>query len=489
MRKHTTMAHLPALALLALVIALSGCEGNEKGKVPVTAASREALNHFTQGRTLAENLRLTDASEHFQKALEKDPNFALAHLYLAQSAGTAKEFFDHLKQAVALSGKASEGEQMMILGFEAGSNADAMKQREYYQKLTTLFPNDQRALTLLGINYFGQQDYAKAAEYLKKATQIAPEFAPAYNQLGYAYRFLNQFDDAEATFKKYTELIPNDPNPYDSYGELLLKRGRFDESIAQYRKALSVNPTFQNSFLAIAANLMYQGKHEEARAEMEKAYEIARNAGEQRAALFTKTITYVDEGKPDLALLEMDKQYVIAEKTNDVGSMSGDLVAMGNILLEIGKYDDARAHFEKSAAMVAASDLPQGIKDNTMMFQHYNAARVAIMKKDFKTATAELDQFRQRAEAMKNEVQTRLVHEVAGTMALQQKNYDAVISELQQANQQNPYNHYRIALALQAKGDKDRAKEFFSQAAKFNSLPGLNYAFVRTKAEKMLAIQ
>jgi len=35
------------------------------------------------------------------------------------------------------------------------------------------------------------------------------------------------------------------------------------------------------------------------------------------------------------------------------------------------------------------------------------------------------------------------------------------------------------------KGDKEKAQELFAQAAGFNSLPQLNYAFVRTKAQKM----
>ena len=493
MKRHSYFLS-PSALLLAFILALGGCAKKDEGKVPITTTSEEALTSFIAGRTLQENLRLTDAAEHFRKALDKDPNFAMAHLYLAGSAGTAKEFFDHLAQAVALSDKVSEGERLWILGTEAGSHADATKQREYYQKLVTLFPDDQRAQTLLGINYFGQQDYAKAVEFLQKATQIAPDFAPAYNQLGYAYRFLNQFADAENTFKKYTELIPNDPNPYDSYAELLLKMGRFDESIAQYRKALNVNPNFANSFAGIAAGLLYQGKYDDALAETQKAYVSARNDGEQRAALSMKTIIYVDEGKPDLALQEMEKQYAIAEKTNDVASMAGDLTAMGNILLEMGKYDEALAHFEKGTKIVAESELPQGNKDVNAMFSHFNTAQVALMKNDFKTAGAEQNTFRQLADQGKNENQIRLAHELAGMIALGQKRYDDAIAELQQANQQNPYNHYRIALAYAAKGDKDRARESCVRAAKFNGLPalfnglpGLNYAFIRTKAEKMLA--
>jgi len=487
MKRYHVLMLLPVLLLVAFVITLGVGGKKDEGKTPVTTSSSEALSQFLEGRTLAENLRQTDAIEHFQKALEKDPNFAMAHLYLAQSAGTAKEFFDHLKQAVALSDKVSEGERLWILGSEAASHGDAMKQRGLYQKLVTLFPSDERALTLLGINYFGQQGYAKAVEYLKKATVVAPAYAPAYNQLGYAYRFLNQFADAEATFKKYIELIPNDPNPYDSYAELLLKTGRFDDSIIQYRKALSINPQFANSFSGIAAALMYGGKHNEALAELQKAYDMARNDGERRGALFAKTVVYVDQGKPNLALQELDKQYAIAEKTKDAAFMAGDLTAMGIILLEVGKYDDAKGRFDKAADIVAQSDLPAAVKENAKMFRHYNAAQVALMKKDFKTASSELDQFRQRAEASKNENQERLVHEASGMIALEQKNYDAAIAELEQANQQNPYNHYRIALAYQAKGDKEKAKQYLTRAAKFNGLPLLNYAFIRTKAEKMLA--
>jgi tetratricopeptide (TPR) repeat protein len=219
--------------------------------------------------------------------------------------GTNREFFDQLKMAVALSNKVYEGERLNILGLEAGAYRDPIKQRELYQRLVTLFPSDERALTPLSINYFVQQDYSKAAEYLKRATVIALAFAPAYNQLGYSYLFQDQFAEAENAFKKYAELIPNDPNPYDSYAELLLKAGRFNEAITQYRKALSLDPQFTGSFNGIAAALMFAGNHDEALAEIQKAYDTARNEGEQRTALFTKTIIYVDQRKFALAYQAM----------------------------------------------------------------------------------------------------------------------------------------------------------------------------------------
>ena len=70
-------------------------------------------------------------------------------------------------------------------------------------------------------------------------------------------------------------------------------------------------------------------------------------------------------------------------------------------------------------------------------------------------------------------------------IALADKDYDKAISELQQTGQQNPQNFYRLCQAYQGKGDKAKAKEYCTKAAEFNSLPQLNYAFIRTKAKKM----
>jgi hypothetical protein len=41
-----------------------------------------------------------------------------------------------------------------------------------------------------------------------------------------------------------------------------------------------------------------------------------------------------------------------------------------------------------------------------------------------------------------------------------------------------------LSQAYQGKGDAAKAKEFAQKAANFNSLPAIQYAFVRTKAAK-----
>jgi tetratricopeptide (TPR) repeat protein len=170
-----------------------------------------------------------------------------------------------------------------------------------------------------------------------------------------------------------------------------------------------------------------------------------------------------------------------------VPAMAGDLQMKGNVLLEMGKYDDARKAYDEALKMTTESNLSKEIKDNAGLFHHYNLARVAIAKKDLAAAKTETETFRKGTEAAKNQNQLKQAHELAGRIALEEKNYDAAVSELGQANQQNPDTLYLLGEAYKGKGDAAKAKESFTKAAKFNSLPQLNYAFVRTKAEKALA--
>jgi tetratricopeptide (TPR) repeat protein len=488
------------LAAFVLAVVLCGCQMDasktsaaapdtsaKNGKIPVTTASEEARKEFLAGRDLAEKLRITDSIAHYDKALSLDPNFALAELNRAQSSPTAKEFFEHLKKAVALSDKASDGERMLIEAAQAGANADPTKQKEILEKLVAAYPNDERAHFNLGGYYFGQQDFNQAIVHYKKATELAPDYSTAFNILGYAYRQNEAYGDAENAFKKYIELIPNDPNPYDSYAELLLKMGRFDEAITQYNKALSIEPNFINSHFGIAAALTYKGDANAALAELDKMTQKARTDGERRTALFGRTVVAVDSGKFDQALAETAKQYAIAQKNNDAAAMTGDLQLKGNILLEMGKLDDARQAYEQALKTTNDSGLSKAIKDNTALFHHYNLARVAIAKKDLATAKTETDTFRQGVEAAKNANQLKLAHELAGRIALAERNFDTAIAEFGQANQQNPDVLYQLGWAYEGKGDAAKAKDSYSRAAKFNSLPLLNYAIVRHKAEKALA--
>src|SRR5262245_32172466 len=84
------------------------------GKIPITTSSEEARKEFLTGRDLNEKLLVQDSIAHYDKAISLDANFAYAELNRAGVSPTGKEFFDHLKKAVSLADKASNGEKLLI---------------------------------------------------------------------------------------------------------------------------------------------------------------------------------------------------------------------------------------------------------------------------------------------------------------------------------------------------------------------------------------
>ena len=498
--RHANPFPFLGLAPVLLAAALSGCDSGKagtetasagatvsanKGAVPITTASEDARRLYLQGRELSEQLRAHDGRKLYEQAVEKDPSFAMAHYQLAVNSATAKDFFDHLKEAVALSGQATEGERLTILATEAGGNADAAKALGYLEELVAKYPDDERAHFQLGNNYFGRQEYDKAVEQYQKANAINPSYSPAYNSLGYAYRPLEKYDQAEVAFKKYIELIPKDPNPYDSYAELLMKTGRFDESIAQYKKALAQDTNFTASRVGIATNLMFQGKHTEATKMMDDLFRRARDDGEKRTALFTKAVILVDAGKTDAAVKEIQKEYDLDETLKDSANMSGDAQLIGNILLDAGRTDQAAKHFQQALDLVEKSSLSDDLKQDTRLADRYNRGRIALAKGDLATAKTEAAAYLEGAQSRQNPFRIRQGHELTGTIALKEKKYDDAIAHLTQANQQDPQVVYWTALAWKAKGDAAKAKELGAKAAKANLLPLVTYAFIREDARKL----
>ena len=457
---------------------------SDGGKIPITTSSEEARKEFLTGRDLSERLLAQESLPHFDKALALDPEFASAELARAVSSPTTKEFFEHQKKAVSLASKASNGEKLLIMANEAGANGVTEIQKEYLDQLVAAYPNDERAQFTLGNYYFAQQELDQALAHYKKATEIAPSYSQVYNLLGYCYRQKGDYANSEESFKKYVQLIPNDPNPYDSYAELLLKMGRYDESIAQYRKALSIDSHFNPSRFGISADYMYSGKPQEAAAELQTMAEQARNDGELRTALFGMAVLASDQGKFDQALAAIDKEFAVAEKKGDTASMAADLQAKARILEQMQKHDAAAKEFDRSLQLVQDSNLSQELKNNATLQHHFNAASVAIGKKDLAAAKSHAEEFRKGAEARKNDAQLKQAHELAGRIALAEKDNAKAITELEQSNLQNPQNLYRLSQAYRGNGNAAKAQEYLKKAAEFNSLPALNYAFIREKAQK-----
>ena len=482
---HARRFHL-TLALAALSATAGGAPqtGNAGDKVPITTASEEARKLYLQGRDLSEKLRATDARKYFEQAIQKDKDFALAYLGLANTAGTAKEFFDAASRGAALADRVSAGERAMLLANDAIAKGDVAGQERQLTELVKAFPGDERAQMLLGNYHFGRQNYAKAIEHYTTATTINPSFSQPYNQLGYANRSLVKYPEAERAFRQYIKLIPDDPNPYDSYAELLMKMGRFDESIQNYEKALSIDAHFVASLIGIANDQIFQGKTDAARATLLRLDAVARNAGEKRLARLWTANAYLHDVAPDKALAEIQKMVALAEADHDLAAVSGDLNVMGDLLRDAGRLEEAAAKYAASVSTMDMAAVPAEVKQATRRNLLFEEGRLAVARKDLAVAKAKSAEYAKQVAVKSNPFEQFQVHQLAGILALAENNGAVAVAELQKANPLDPQVLYQLALATRAAGDAAAAKAIAVRAADFNAL-NFNYGYVRSKAKQL----
>ena len=461
--------------LLLLFIAPSVLLAQKKEMSLTT--SKEALALFVQGREKAENLE--DPGILFEQAVQKDPNFAIAYLFLGR---TNQELRKNTEKAVALADKVSPGEREWILATKDQIEGNPAGRKMHLEQLLKLYPDDKRAHSQMGFFYRSIGDDSTALKHFKEAVKLDKNYAPAYNNIGYSSLSLGRYDDAAEAFKTYIKLIPKNPNPYDSYGELLMKTGEFDESIKQYQRALVIDPTFINSYRGIGNNYAYKGDYAKARESYQLMFDKASDDGLRDLALLSAVNSYLAEGNIDKALEVNELRRAMAEKAGDDVSLIAVHSTAGFILAESGKFEDAAKHFEKADQLRNEPSLASAVRENRRFGGMQNRARLSIARQEFDSAKVQLEEIRQYLSSRKNPNQERGYNETAGFLELGQKNYTKALEYFVKADSNDPYVWYYQAVAEEAAGNRKSAAALYLKVTRWNQLDDMRYSLVRSRA-------
>jgi len=134
----------------------------------------EALKHYVEGRRHQLNNRWPDAVASMQKAIEIDPEFALAFRTLAtalRDAGRPAEALAAIRKALEFAGRLPLGERELIEGQLAFWADDHAKAIEILEGLLKAHPGHLNAMTYLGYAYNGAGDLDKAIEYQRNVAR------------------------------------------------------------------------------------------------------------------------------------------------------------------------------------------------------------------------------------------------------------------------------------------------------------------------------
>jgi tetratricopeptide (TPR) repeat protein len=467
------------------------CQHNT-AELPITSRSKEALEKFIAGRDLAEAFKSSDANRLFKKALDLDPDFALAHLYFAQTGThlSPQQVLAHIKQAVQLADKVTEGEKLYILSAEAATQSNWPEYKKLCEQLVVLYPNCKRAQMALGYYYVVQQDYETAIQYCNKAIQIDPNFSPPYDMIGYYYSNMGNYTEAEKALQKYIELVPNLANPHDALGEAYMNQGKFKESITQYKKAISIDPQFYDSYIGLANSLALSGEGEGARLKLQELNDIAPDYFHRATALLATAITYCYEDRLDKAISKLYEQFNIVKKEQDEYSMFSVLINIATVYMHDGNLAQAK---EKAALarkiLEKSKDLTVEMKDNLLGDLLLLEVELDLYKNDDNSAQAKANQYQETLRTDQAPSIVQGYHSLLGRIALQQGRYDEAISEIEKVSNPSAGNFNLLAMAYEGKGDKTKALELYSRAANFNSVLSMDFALIRNQALSKLSAQ
>ena len=286
----------------------------------VTTSSMEAYHSFLKGRECFEKLYNDDARRFLKEAVEFDPSFAVAYLYLARindRLRDTKSRNDAFEKARALSSRATSKERLYIEAACARAlDGDVERRFRILKQLAREYPNEKRVHQNLASHYRGRERFYQAVEEYKKVLELDPHFGWAMNELAYMYTDVGDFDQASEYFQKYISISPGDANPVDSMGELYFRMGRLDDALSKYMEALEIKPDFYYAYWEIAYIYALKECYAECMEWVERYIDMAPSFGTRTDGMRWKGFYLCWQGRLNQALSEAETMYELAEEEN-----------------------------------------------------------------------------------------------------------------------------------------------------------------------------
>jgi tetratricopeptide (TPR) repeat protein len=179
----------------------------QKFDVPVeaTTPSLEALKAYSMGITTGRTKGDAEAIPFMKRAIELDPNFAMAYVGLGveyANLGQASLAAGYAKRAYDLRDRVSDREKYRISAFYYQYvTGEVEKATEAYELWAKTYPRDLVPHTNLGYIYSTLGQYDKAAAETEQSQRLEPSLT-GFGNLAGIYMNLNRLDDARSVLQQ-----------------------------------------------------------------------------------------------------------------------------------------------------------------------------------------------------------------------------------------------------------------------------------------------
>lgn len=225
-----------------------------------TTDSEEARKTFEEGLAARMKYYHPEARELFETAVELDPDFAAAKLYLSFYEQAWEHKLRLREELRTTDLDRLEPRERFLIEFHAALwDRDLERALEIGRAYVEAHPTDPFGLTHLADLFWQEQDWEAAASTYRDLLEIAPNWVTAQNRLGYIALAQGRFEKAEEHFTTYQYIAPDQANPHDSMGELLVLLGRYEEARRSFERALEIHPDFCSTYQHLLDLVIMQG--------------------------------------------------------------------------------------------------------------------------------------------------------------------------------------------------------------------------------------
>ena len=351
---------------------------------------REAVEHHKAGR-------LDEAEAFYRKLIDAVPNHPRASYYLGlieTARGRPERGVELIGQAFPALARSPEvhvdlGHALRL----AGKREEAV---ESYRRAIALKPDYALAHSCLGgaLNELGR--FEAAITHCQAAIAVAPKFLPAQISLAMAFRGASRMPEAVEAWR---EAIAIDPNRAESYhqlarelmelklsrealqcldhaitlqpdnvalhcsrGELQMYLQDGEAALAAFRQAVAVSPDLKKAWAGLGWALRLLGKFDEADSCVKRLLEI-----DPADSLAIRHVPWSGNQAKEPAEIERLASVLDRPDANAEDRISAGF-ALGRLLDEAGRFDEAFARYAAANALVRHNWPPTGDHFNAELF-------------------------------------------------------------------------------------------------------------------------
>lgn len=255
-------------------------------------ANPQAYQFYLRGRYFW-NKRTADgiekAIEQFHQAIERDPNYALGYVGLADCY-ILQEVVAHVPSTDILP-----------------------KARAAVDRALQIDDSLAEAHTSSARIYQGLWRWAEAEEEFKRAISLNPNYPTAHLWFAVYLRIRQQFDDAMRENKRAQEIDPLSPTISRQVGAAYLLKNDINSAIEQCQKTIDLDPSFHLAHETLGWAYLKQRRHEEAVAEFQRAVALSGRASSMLSSLGHSYAFSGRRAEARAVLKELDEKYARRE--------------------------------------------------------------------------------------------------------------------------------------------------------------------------------